>query len=139
MNLGGTGRPVVGKLTAPAELAGRVNWFQTHNKLTAKPTPADRLSTALKDPSRASGGRVARQPWFVILDKDGSFRIEDVLAGTYDLNFVVLEPPLVPSAPPTNPAMAKARREVTVPAMPGGRSDEPLDLGTIPLVPIKNQ
>ena len=35
--------------------------------------------------------------------------------------------------------MATARREVTVPEMPGGRSDEPLDLGTIPLVPIKNR
>ena len=33
-------------------------------------------------------------------------------------------------------AIAKARREVTVPEMPGGRSDEPLDLGEIPLIPV---
>jgi hypothetical protein len=28
---------------------------------------------------------------------------------------------------------------VTVPAIPGGRTDEPLDLGTIPLVPIEQR
>jgi hypothetical protein len=139
VNLGGTGRPIVGKLTAPAEFAARVDWLQTDNRLTAKPTPADRGSAANPNPSGASAGRFARLLWSVILNKEGSFRIEDVQAGTYDLNFVVLEPPRVPSDPPTDRAMATARREVTVPEMPGGRSDEPLDLGTIPLVPIKNQ
>jgi hypothetical protein len=141
VNLGGTGQPVVGKLTAPAEFAVRVNWLQSDNTLTAKPTAADRGSAANPNPSGASVGRFARQPWSVILNKDGSFRIEEVQTGTYDLNFVVLEPPLVPNpdAPPTDRAMATARREVTVPEMPGGRSDEPLDLGTIPLVPIKNR
>ena len=29
--------------------------------------------------------------------------------------------------------------EITVPEMPGGRSDEPLDLGTIELKPAKRQ
>jgi hypothetical protein len=139
VNLGGTGRPVVGKLTAPAEIASRVNWFHTDNTLTAKPTPADRLSAAIPKPSGTSPGRSARIPYSVILDKDGSFRIEDVQAGTYDLNFVVLEPPRVPNDPPTDQAIATARREVTIPEMPGGRSDEPLDLGAIPLVPIEKR
>jgi protocatechuate 3,4-dioxygenase beta subunit len=137
VDLGGTGRPVVGKLTAPAELAGRVNWLDTDNTLTAKPTPADRLSTAIKDPSRAIDGRSAQLPRSVIADKAGSFRIEDVPAGTYDLNFEIRKPALNLDDWPTK-AMATARREVTVPEMPGGRSDEPLDLGTIPLVPVKN-
>ncbi len=139
VTLGGTGRPVVGKLTAPAEIAGRGNWLHTDNTLTAKPTPADRLSAASPNPSGPSPGRSARIPYSVILDKDGSFRIEDVQAGTYNLNFVVLQPPLVPNAPSTKQAMATARRDVTVPEMPGGRSDEPLDLGAIPLVPIKKR
>lgn len=137
VDLGGTGRPVTGKLTAPAELAGRVNWLRSHNSLTAQPAPADRLSAAIEDPNRAGGGPSARQPWSVVLDRDGSFRIEDVPAGSYDLNFAVLQPLLDGSGRPTDRAMATAHREVTVPEMPGGRSDEPLDLGTIPLVPAQ--
>ena len=72
-----------------------------------------------------------------MLGRDGSFRIEDVEAGTYDLVIVVDEPPHNPQDSPSHKALGTARREVIVPEMPGGRSDEPLDLGTIPLVPVK--
>jgi hypothetical protein len=33
--------------------------------------------------------------------------------------------------------IASARRELVVSAMPGGRSDEPLDLGVIPITLVK--
>jgi len=51
---------------------------------------------------------------------DGSFRIEDVPAGTYWLRL------RVPGLP--NNTFVK---EVVVPEMPGGRSDLPLDLGVV--------
>ena len=35
--------------------------------------------------------------------------------------------------------LGSARRDVIVPEMPGGRSDEPLDLGVIPLQPAKKR
>ncbi len=49
------------------------------------------------------------------------------------------EPPANADAPPTHKPIASDRREVTVPAIPGGRTDRPLDLGTIPLVPIEQR
>jgi hypothetical protein len=66
------------------------------------------------------------------LEADGSFREADVEAGTYDLIAVVSEPPRDPlgiAAPGAVAAFVK--REVVVPEMPGGRNDEPLDLGAI--------
>src|SRR5262249_15835667 len=36
-------------------------------------------------------------------------------------------------------ALGNARREIIVPEVPGGQSDEPLDLGTIPLQPAKKR
>jgi RNA polymerase sigma factor (sigma-70 family) len=137
VTIGGTGRPLIGKLTAPAEIAGQLDWIQSDNSLIVKATPGNRLSTALRKLG-GSGGRFARRSYSVILKADGSFRVEDVEAGSYDLIFVVDEPSRDPRGFAHNSAtLGSARREVTVPEMPGGRSDEPLDLGTIPLEPIK--
>ncbi len=74
----------------------------------------------------------------VKLEADGSFRVEDVEAGTYELSIMLSEPPRDPYRPGIgHDFLATARREVVVPPMPGGRSDEPLDLGTIPVTAIK--
>ena len=140
MTLGGTGRPIIGKLTAPAEIAGPVDWTQSNNSLIVKATPANVLSMALRKLGGPQGGskrRLAPRSYSVILNKDGSFRVEDVESGTYDLIFVVNETPHDPRGFSHGHApLGTARRDLTVPEMPGGRSDEPLDLGTIPLVPI---
>jgi hypothetical protein len=52
-----------------------------------------------------------------------------VEAGTYDLRIVVREGR---AGLLGGEALATARREVVVPEMTGGRSDDPLDLGEIP-------
>ena len=69
------------------------------------------------------------------------FRIEDVEAGTYDLLIVVNDPPRDPFRVglATTRVLATARRKVVVPPIPGDRSDEPLDLGAIPLVPLEKK
>jgi RNA polymerase sigma factor (sigma-70 family) len=127
--LGGTGRPVVGKVIAPAEIAGRIDWNQGVNSLIHKEPDVQ--------PGPKKSPRSAPRSHGLVLGRDGSFRIEDVEAGTYDLIIVVDEPARDPQGPPSHEPIGTARRVVTVPQMPGGRSDEPLDLGTIPLEPIK--
>ena len=64
---------------------------------------------------------------------DGRFRVEDVPAGKYELHVEVRGPRQ--GVPRYRPEVANTTEEITVPEMPGGRSDEPLDVGTIELKP----
>jgi len=61
---------------------------------------------------------------------DRSFRIDDVVVGTYELILQALDAP-------NGRVIDAAARTLVVPEMPGGRSDQPLDLGTLemPSVP----
>ena len=70
------------------------------------------------------------------VEPDGSFRIDDVRAGTYELIIEVNKKPTEQGGP-GNEALATTRHQVVVPEMPGGRSDDPLDLGGIPLTTIQ--
>jgi hypothetical protein len=136
VDIGGTGRPVVGKVTPPAGLAGPIDWTFSMNSLIPKVTPIQALirSGLKKAPRFAAGGATVK------LEADGSFRVDDVEAGTYDLIIMVNEPPRDPfRAGIGQDVIATARREVVVPAMPGGRSDEPLDLGSIPVTAVKKE
>ncbi len=134
VEVGGTGRPVVGKVEAPAGLAGPIDWTFSMNNLIPKETPIQALirSGLKKGPRRSGVGCTVK------LDADGSFRAEDVEAGTYTLIIMINEPPKDPyGVGMGRDVIATARREVVVPAMPGGRSDEPLDLGVIPAEAVK--
>jgi hypothetical protein len=65
---------------------------------------------------------------------DGRFRVEDVEAGTYRLSGRVLAPGNgIPGR--YGPELASVSTVVTVPEVPGGRSDDPLDLRDIELKP----
>ncbi len=126
VKLGGRGRPVIGKVTAPAEFAGRIKWIHSEN-------------TMYPQPGGPGGGPTMPrwQSYPVVLDQDGAFRVEDVKAGTYEVLFRVKDPSRAPSSGEST--LATARRAVTVPAMPGGRSDEPFDLGSVSLEPVKKR
>ena len=133
LTLGGTGRPVVGKMTAPAPgaIAGPIDWTYSRNWLTRK-------ETLLEAAMSHSGVKKAPGACTVKLEADGSFRIEDVEAGTYELSIMLSEPPRDPHQPGIgHDLLASANRTVVVPPIPGGRSDEPLDLGTIPVTAIR--
>ena len=66
----------------------------------------------------------------VRLAPDGSFRVEDVPAGDYRLEVSIQGRP--PAAfDPDGRQLAPLKHFFTVPEMPGGRSDVPLDLGTV--------
>jgi peroxiredoxin len=63
------------------------------------------------------------------LAPDGSFRIDDLPPGDYRLVIQVNEQGWRAKSGP----LARAMREFTIPSIPGGRTDEPLDLGPVRL------
>jgi len=144
VNYGGTGRRVIGRV------AGEVDWSRKTQLLAGKLapagfTPAPRsgdfvTKAAFEKAMKAYNDRVNSQmlpgrPWYdqVIFDTDGSFRIEDVPAGTYELRLQVTV--TLNNSNPSNRGkeLAWLEREVVVSAMPGDRSDTPLDLGQLTL------
>jgi protocatechuate 3,4-dioxygenase beta subunit/peroxiredoxin len=60
--------------------------------------------------------------------QDGSFRIEDVPGGKYNLQIALHE---AGGQPFNQPLIAQLAKEITVPESPGGHSDEPFDLGVL--------
>ena len=62
---------------------------------------------------------------------DGTFRIDDVPAGAYTLLVWTEEPPFAAKSRPKRTAVLQ--RDIVVPPMPGGRSDEPLQMGALQL------
>jgi RNA polymerase sigma factor (sigma-70 family) len=71
------------------------------------------------------------------IQPDGSFTIEDVPPGTYELSGQLADAPFDPSDPLTLRAttLADIRQDVTVPEDAAGDSSDSLDLGTINLTP----
>ena len=132
LTLGGTGRPVAGKAVLPAEFAGRDDWLYDFCYLVRKPP-----SPALVGAARAGPALAADASFTFNVEPDGSFRIEDVEAGTYDLLITVNKRPSDQGGR-GHEVLATTRREVVVPVMPDGRSDEPLNLGAIPVTAEKH-
>ncbi len=145
LQIGGTGRPVVGRLAIPDgvkldQLAVGYGQNALVPVLREPPTPDDYLvfdsarRSAWWDAfSRTPEGRAYAEDrdrsYAVDLRPDGTFRVEDVPAGRY-----VLKLPFEGLSRGTREGrQAFARSEVVVPDMPGGRSDEALDIGAIPL------
>ena len=76
------------------------------------------------------------QQYKLLFDKDGSFRVDDVPAGTYKLAIRVTEPSKDPNARylwrgDQVKEIGSLNKEIVIPDMPGGRSDDPLDLGNV--------
>jgi hypothetical protein len=134
LDLGGTGRAVRGKVVLPAELAGRKDWLYDFCYLVRKPASTEPRGAG----GEASSVRRGDASVTFKVEADGSFRIEDVEAGTYELLIIVNEQP-PDQRGLGHVALATARPEVVVPAMPGGRSDVPLDLGVVMLTAVKKR
>lgn len=115
VELGGMGRPVTGRLAIPPGLPPFVG------QLVAQP------------PASQPAGGAAPSPMIipVAVSRDGAFRADDVPAGRYNLVFISTDPGQGRAR--VAESLAVANTSVTVPDMPGGRSDEPLDLGTLPV------
>ena len=147
MDLGGTGRPVIGRFALPAGIKAGAIFSVSQSDPGTDPSGAalspesqrqERAGLARPSGWRRKRARLipARSARFdTNVRPDGRFRIEDVSAGKYRLTAEVREPGN--GIPGTyGRELASIDTEVVVPEMPGGRSDEPLDVGTIELEPL---
>ncbi len=144
VQVGGTGRPVVGRLAVP-EGVKLADFFLMHGGHLAtgrikEPTPDAYPDFNLEQKmawwdafKKTPEGRAyldnSEREYAVLVRPDGTFRIDDVPAGRYTLTLPFEER----TAGGRGDRRAFARAEVVVPETPGGRSDEPLDLGAVPL------
>jgi hypothetical protein len=105
ITVGGTGRPIIGKLWFPATATNGAMVVWTNIAI-------DRIN-------RGYEGHA---------DSNGMFRVDDVPAGTWGFEADVLRDRDHGSGVQL---LCCAGWTIVVPEMPGGRSDEPLDLGTV--------
>ena len=140
VDIGGMGRPVAGRLAAPGK--SDVDFSRSFRSLNLK-LPEIVAPKGLSDEEKAAWSkawsessegrarRLAARNYAVTVESDGRFRIDDVPAGTYDLTISVQGP--LPDNGKGYDVLGTLRQTFIVPEMPGGRSDETLDLGTLEL------
>ena len=135
VRIGGMGQPVIGRLVMPAEFEGQMDWVALSPRIT------DVISPSQYPAQWPSMTNDEKNQWFLsehrhypmAITADGTFRVEDVLPGTYDVQI-----PLSETLSNGGSVLRQIfRREFTVPELPNGRSDEPLDLGDCELQPIQ--
>jgi hypothetical protein len=118
VTLGGTGRPVIGKLKLPDNIKNTKNPHTLQSVEAGSPdSPYHYLSLKL--------------------ESDGSFRIDDVPAGDYKLVYQAYETSA--SGQVGKLLGFIPNYSFKVPEIPGGISDEPLDLGTIDVFEVNPQ
>jgi hypothetical protein len=155
VTIGGTGRPVVGKLDLPADVVkkGWISWDTRintpHKQLKAPPIPKtlksqDEIRKWYEDWMKTPEGKTyqeeskkeaeeQRQSYAFVVKPDGSFRADDIPAGPWELTMQIYPGDTLQRNDWGNP-IGSVRKLFTIPEMPGGRSDEPLDLGSLYLV-----
>ena len=164
VTIGGMGRPVVGRVVVKG-YDEPIDWLRDVHWLALKlPDPSDRprpqrddfadeppFFEALKEYSArhkafwtSEEGRAlerAYRRYVPVFSADGSFRVDDVPAGTYELTIKPTrgeDGSLGPSRlPGDGKPVGALTNGFTIPEMPNGRSDEPFDLGTLTLSVFK--
>jgi RNA polymerase sigma factor (sigma-70 family) len=155
IQVGGTGRPVIGKAQLAPDAVGKVVWANQGNRKfsctiyrvsaadEAQPKwrPGDtreQYEAELEKWGRTPAGH-RKQQWRTLcggtLQPDGSFRFEDIEPGKYDVHIRALQ-----HLEEVNFLMiiAQGFMQIEVPDMPGGRSDEPLDVGALEVKVLKH-
>jgi thiol-disulfide isomerase/thioredoxin len=140
--IGGTGRPVVGKF-ALAEGADREVVFGTGSyNITVKqdpPKPPEDLKTpeesqawyaAWQQSEEGKAWRKNNRTYALAVEKDGSFRAEDIPPGEYIVRANVYDPPKGAQCGWGDP-VGDASKEVTLPEMAEEYSAEAFDVGTL--------
>jgi hypothetical protein len=147
VNLGGAGRPVVGQLITQPGLEDEIDWTWSMNHIRLIQPEPPYPSGLLHDEKKAwlsqwrktpegTAHQLAGRSHSLTIESDGSFRIDDVTPGTWELEIRVYQPPdKEAKRRDFEKLIGRVQRDVVVPDIPGGRSDEPLDLGKLELVP----
>ena len=94
-----------------------------------------RLQEEMKRYTEAVRGRQVEH-YATKVEADGSFRFDDVPAGDYQLSARLQAPPADGQIVP-GPVIANLTPPFAVAQMPGARSDEPLDLGSLTLDTVR--
>jgi len=143
VEVGGTGRPVVGRVAHMAGVDGDpvpVN-IQLNLKLPKFEAPQGLTREQRAEWAKAWRQTPAGKAFFqeceramhatypVKVEPDGSFRIDDVTAGTYEWAVFPME-----RAERDRHTWSVTPNTVIVPEIPGGRSDQPLGIGELELV-----
>lgn len=136
LNLGGTGRRIVGQLAPATGYTGRVIWnlnlLQLQGTLPPPPEPLTKAED-LKDPERYEAWRLEYEKYLQLqtdntyfsasIGDDGAFHIDDVPPGNYDLKMWLHD----------NPAGRLKDVHVYVPPSDGENTTKPIDLGILTL------
>jgi hypothetical protein len=129
LNLGGTGRAVVGRLRPPENFEGRVPWnFALVNLQVDSNSP--RYAAPVPGPNPAVQARLTDELTRILsvtatVDRDGRFRIDDMPEGDY-LASVYFE------RRDGNPG-SLSNYHIRVPPSDGKAAEPPINLGTIQL------
>ncbi|MEN6335742.1 MAG: M56 family metallopeptidase [Phycisphaerales bacterium] len=150
VRLGGEGRPIVGRFVPPSDQGGTFHFgrgqYDLKTREPSRPRPPDYAQMTDRqqqewlqrwwrsEEAAAYFEAIWRDPnrrgYAFDIKDDGSFRIEDVISGEYDL-VVSLEEQLPGQGPPEE--IGLYRGAVKVPAMTESYTEEPLDLGDLTL------
>jgi hypothetical protein len=115
LTIGGRGRPVTGRVVFPDEVKDKIN------------------RQTMECFMRGQAGEDSSRVWGFKLEPEGTFRAEDIPAGEHCLYVYAYALATVPRAS-RGEQIGTLTHPFTVPEMPEGRSDEPLDLGTLELL-----
>lgn len=143
VTVGGTGRPVIGKVVAD-DPAQKIAWTSGNHSISkVQPNyPSYRTAEEYQQWNRSAEGKALRannRYYAIVFASDGTFRADDVPPGQYTINFHFTEP-RVNDQPSSGASIGQVSgRQFEVGALPGGRSDEPLDLGTFTLKTNRRQ
>ncbi len=141
VQIGGTGRPVVGRLVPPkgedVQVAfeggsARRIWLKTPRPPYPKDLSDDERRAWYEKWCRSDEGKALwrqRRTYVVDVAPDGTFRAEDIPPGDYALHIEVAR-----RGEELGRASGYAGMNFTVPPIPAGRSDKPLDLGEVAVV-----
>jgi hypothetical protein len=158
--IGGNGRPVVGKVVLPADMASRSDWsygFSQMNLQNTVSVPGPdmpllvRLSSAdtqrkwMEDWMKTDAGKkyaaalqdmqLNNRSYPIAIQSDGTFRVDDVIAGHYTVN-INISKMVTENGMTRQEEMAIGNAEFTMPEIPGGRSDDPLQLDPIQITSV---
>ena len=144
--IGGTGRPVVARIARPPGFDPKAD-YAAHSEFEIESDrphiPYSKELLAKRDNSMivwakrwwASGeGREYRRHFFRFgqakLQPDGTIRVDDVPPGSYRLNLTYSADP-VRGLGVSPDRIAHFTKQFTIPEIPGGRDDQPFDLGVL--------